>query len=51
MKYIGILLAIMIVLTGCGVDKRKITIEKEVGLEECFFIREVHDDESALRMY
>jgi len=26
-------------------------IEKEKGLEECFFIREVHDDESALRMY
>ena len=29
MKTIGILLAIMIVLTGCGVDKSKITIEKE----------------------
>jgi stage V sporulation protein R len=26
-------------------------IEREKGLEECFFIREVHDDESALRMY
>jgi len=26
-------------------------IEKEKGLDECFFIREVHDDESALRMY
>ena len=32
MKTIGILLAIMLVLTGCGVDKSKITIEKEVGL-------------------
>ena len=32
MKTIGILLAIMILLTGCGVDKRKVTIEKEVGL-------------------
>ena len=32
MKTIGILLAIMIVLTGCGVDKSKITIEKEIGL-------------------
>jgi len=26
-------------------------IEREVGLDECFFIREVHDDESALRCY
>ena len=26
-------------------------IEKESGLDECFFIREVHDDESALRCY
>ena len=26
-------------------------IEREHGLEECFFIREVHDDESALRLY
>ena len=34
MKTIGILLAIMIVLTGCGVDKSKITIEKEIGLLE-----------------
>jgi len=34
MKTIGILLAIMLVLTGCGVDKSKITIEKEVGLLE-----------------
>ena len=32
MKTIGILLAIMLVLTGCGVDKSKITIEKEIGL-------------------
>ena len=32
MKTIGILLAMMLVLTGCGVDKSKITIEKEVGL-------------------
>jgi len=26
-------------------------IEKEKGLEECFFIREIHDDASALRSY
>ena len=26
-------------------------IEKEMGLDECFLIREVHDDESAIRMY
>jgi len=26
-------------------------IEKELGLDECFLIREVHDDVSALRMY
>jgi len=26
-------------------------IEKEKGLDECFFIREVHDDASALRAY
>ena len=26
-------------------------IEKEKGLEECFFIREVHEDVSAIRMY
>ena len=26
-------------------------IEKEKGLEECFFIRETHDDVSALRLY
>tara|TARA_A100001515_G_C4588740_1_gene215396 strand:+ start:1164 stop:2510 length:1347 start_codon:yes stop_codon:yes gene_type:complete len=26
-------------------------IEREMGLEECFFIREVHDDASALRAY
>ena len=32
MKTIGILLALMIMLTGCGVDKRKIVIEKEIGL-------------------
>ena len=32
MKTIGILLAIMLVLTGCGVDKSKITIEKETAL-------------------
>jgi len=32
MKTIGILLALMIMLTGCGVDKSKITIEKEIGL-------------------
>ena len=32
MKTIGILLAIMLVLTGCGVDKRKIVIEKETAL-------------------
>ena len=32
MKTIGILLALMIVLTGCGVDKRKIVIEKETAL-------------------
>ena len=32
MKTIGILLALMIMLTGCGVDKRKIVVEKEIGL-------------------
>ena len=26
-------------------------IEKEKGIEECFFIREVHDDVSAIIMY
>tara|TARA_R110002110_G_scaffold28009_4_gene101252 strand:+ start:141 stop:1445 length:1305 start_codon:yes stop_codon:yes gene_type:complete len=26
-------------------------VEKEKGLEECFLIREIHDDESALRCY
>jgi len=26
-------------------------IEKEKGLDECFFIREVHDDVSAIRLY
>ena len=26
-------------------------IEKEMGLDECFLIREAHDDESAIRMY
>ena len=26
-------------------------IEEEMGLEECFLIREVHDDESAIRCY
>jgi stage V sporulation protein R len=26
-------------------------IEKEIGLDECFLIREAHDDESAIRMY
>ena len=32
MKTIGILLALMLVLTGCGVDKRTIVIEKETAL-------------------
>ena len=26
-------------------------LEKEKGLDECFFVREVHDDASALRAY
>jgi len=32
MKIIGILLALMIVLTGCGVDKSKLKVEKQTAL-------------------